>query len=144
MAREHRKEKRRKKDGEEKEVDGQIDGDVVEESNQDRGNLISYCSLDYQRFFDMARFRIHRIHRKLKEELEDKCAVFQDTQQQLPLQLFFEARLRYVETKLSNRKTKVALSSIEITAALGLKFSNAVSTHILSPAVAVQMLVGAN
>ena len=57
MAREHRKEKRRKKGQEAEEQDAvQIEGDVVDESMQDKGNLISYCSLDYQRFFDMARY----------------------------------------------------------------------------------------
>ena len=73
MAREHRKEKRLKKDKEAaKEAETLLHGDVVEESNEDRGLLISYCSIDYQRFYDMTRFRLHKIRQRLKEELEDR------------------------------------------------------------------------
>lgn len=83
VAREHRKEKRRRKGQEAEEQNAtEIEGDIVDESLQDRGNLISYCSLDYQRFFDMARLRVYKIHRRLKDELEDKYVP-------LPLVRFF-------------------------------------------------------
>lgn len=49
-----------------------VEGENVEENNQDKGLLISYCSLDYQRVFDMARFRIHKMRQTLKSELEDR------------------------------------------------------------------------
>ncbi len=74
VAREHRKEKRRKVKGAKEEPEPVIEGDEVDESNQDRGHLISYCSLDYQRFYDMARFRMHRMRQTLKSELEDRQA----------------------------------------------------------------------
>ena len=73
VAREHRKEKKRKADANgEAGNNTPADGDVVEESMQERGHVISYCSLDYQAIFDVTRFRLHKIRRKLKEELEDR------------------------------------------------------------------------
>ena len=73
MAREHRKEKRlRKGKASEADADAVGDGDVVDESNQDKGHLISYCSLDYQRILDMARFRLFKMRQTLKSELEDR------------------------------------------------------------------------
>ena len=52
-----------------------MQGDVVEENDQEKGNLISYCSVDYQRVYDMTRLRIHKMRRKLKEDLEDRCSL---------------------------------------------------------------------
>ena len=72
VAREHKKVKRRKAKGADAEPEPVVEGDEVDESNQDRGLLISYCSLDYQRFFDMARLRMFKIRQTLKSELEDK------------------------------------------------------------------------
>ena len=72
VAREHRKEKRRKAKGADDEPEPVVEGDEVDEGSQERGHLISYCSLDYQRLFDMARFRMFKIRQTLKSELEDR------------------------------------------------------------------------
>lgn len=72
VAREHRKEKRRKAKAATNEPEPVVEGDEVDEANQDRGHLISYCSLDYQRFFDMARYRVYKMRQSLKSELEDR------------------------------------------------------------------------
>lgn len=72
VAREHRKEKKRKTKGDSDQP--VVEGDEVEENNEDRGHLISYCSLDYQRFFDMTRLRIYKMRQALKSELEDRQA----------------------------------------------------------------------
>ena len=72
VAREHRKEKKARKSKVEEVSEPPIQGDVVEENNEDRGLLISYCSLDYQRIFDMARLRLYKMRQALKSELDDR------------------------------------------------------------------------
>ncbi|XP_062114028.1 uncharacterized protein LOC133825044 [Humulus lupulus] len=35
----------------------------------------SYCCLDYAQIYDVVRYRLHRMKKKLKDELEDKNTV---------------------------------------------------------------------
>lgn len=74
VAREHRKEKRARKDRAGNVIAEAVGADAGEEGEAlpERGNLISYCSLDYQRMFDMARWRMHMMRQSLKAELEDR------------------------------------------------------------------------
>ena len=74
VAREHRKEKRARKDRAGNIIAEAVGADAGEEGEglPERGNLISYCSLDYQRMFDMARWRLHKMRQSLKAELEDR------------------------------------------------------------------------
>jgi hypothetical protein len=72
LAREHRKEKRQRKDKDGNPEVEAVESEALEEGAQERGNLISYCSLDYQRMFDMARWRLLKMRQSLKAELEDR------------------------------------------------------------------------
>ena len=74
VAREHRKEKRgrRGRAGGNDEAEPSVEGDIVDEGSLDKGLLISYCSLDYQRIFDMARLRLYKMRQVLRAELEDR------------------------------------------------------------------------
>jgi len=74
VAREHRKEKRAQKDRAGNLIAEAVGADAAEEGKglPERGNLVSYCSLDYQRMFDMARWRLLKMRQSLKAELEDR------------------------------------------------------------------------
>ncbi|KAL6131398.1 hypothetical protein ACLB2K_069774 [Fragaria x ananassa] len=56
VTRDHRKERHAKKEGEEK----------------IKMYTYSYCCLDYAQMYDVVRYRLHRMKKKLKEKLEDK------------------------------------------------------------------------
>lgn len=71
LAREHRKQKKRKREraGQESRESDE-ENDVVQENDQ--GFLLSYSSIDYQRTYDVTRLRIHKMRQTLKAELEDR------------------------------------------------------------------------
>ncbi|OMO89012.1 Transcription factor TFIIE, alpha subunit [Corchorus olitorius] len=54
-------------------IDGQVGGKEGEEKI--KLHTHSYCCLDYAQIYDVVRYRIHRMKKKLKDELEDKNTV---------------------------------------------------------------------
>ncbi|KAL5736164.1 hypothetical protein ACOSP7_030639 [Xanthoceras sorbifolium] len=52
-----------------------FDGHGKEGEEKIKLHTHSYCCLDYAQIFDVVRYRIHRMKKKLKDELEDKNSV---------------------------------------------------------------------
>uniref|UniRef100_A0A803QLC2 HTH TFE/IIEalpha-type domain-containing protein n=1 Tax=Cannabis sativa TaxID=3483 RepID=A0A803QLC2_CANSA len=52
-----------------------VDGHTKEGDEKIKMHTHSYCCLDYAQIYDVVRYRLHRMKKKLKDELEDKNTV---------------------------------------------------------------------